>query len=34
VPLTVIFRIALSTDESTRWIAVLLGSERSLEAEA
>jgi len=34
VPLTVIFRIALSTDESTRWLAVLLGSERSLEAEA
>lgn len=31
VPLTVIFRIILETNESTRWIAVLLGSERSLD---
>lgn len=30
VPLTVIFRIILETNESTRWIAILLGSERSL----
>ena len=29
VPLTVMFRIVLGTSESTRWIAVLLGSERS-----
>lgn len=29
VPLTVMFRIVLGTNESTRWIAVLLGSERS-----
>ena len=31
VPLTVIFRIVLATNDSTRWIAVLLGSERSLD---
>ncbi|MCG8467786.1 MAG: AI-2E family transporter [Gemmatimonadetes bacterium] len=31
VPLTVMSRIVLSTNESTRWIAVLLGSDRSLE---
>jgi predicted PurR-regulated permease PerM len=30
VPLTVIFRIVLQTNDSTRWMAVLLGSERSL----
>ncbi len=30
VPLTVIFRIMLETNESTRWIAVLLGSDRAL----
>lgn len=29
VPLTVMFRIVLGTNESTRWIAVLLGSDRS-----
>ena len=29
VPLTVMFRIVLGTNESTRWIAVMLGSERS-----
>ena len=29
VPLTVMFRIVLGTNESTRWIAILLGSERS-----
>lgn len=31
VPLTVIFRIALESEEETRWVAVLLGSERGLE---
>lgn len=31
VPLTVIFRIVLATNDSTKWIAILLGSERSLE---
>ncbi len=31
VPLTVMFRIVLGTNESTRWIAVILGSDRSLE---
>lgn len=31
VPLTVIFRIVLETNESTRWLAILLGSERSLD---
>ena len=30
VPLTVIFRMALATNESTRWAAILLGSDRSL----
>jgi len=30
VPLTVIFQMVLATNESTRWIAILLGSERSL----
>lgn len=34
VPLTVIFRIVLETNDSTRWIAILLGSERSAEAVA
>ncbi|WP_420634396.1 AI-2E family transporter [Candidatus Palauibacter sp.] len=34
VPLTVMFRIVLGTNESTRWIAVLLGSERSDELTA
>ncbi len=34
VPLTVIFRIVLETSESTRWISILLGSERSAVAEA
>jgi len=34
VPLTVMFRIVLGTNESTRWIAVLLGSERSDEITA
>jgi predicted PurR-regulated permease PerM len=34
VPLTVIFRIVLETNESTRWMAILLGSERSAVAEA
>ena len=29
VPLTVMFRIVLGTNESTRWIAVMLGSDRS-----
>ncbi|WP_419164101.1 AI-2E family transporter [Candidatus Palauibacter sp.] len=29
VPLTVMFRIVLGTSETTRWIAVMLGSERS-----
>ncbi|WP_419949095.1 AI-2E family transporter [Candidatus Palauibacter sp.] len=29
VPLTVMFRIVLGTNETTRWIAVMLGSERS-----
>ncbi len=33
VPLTVIFRIVLETNESTKWVAVLLGSERSAAAE-
>ncbi|MDX1579043.1 MAG: AI-2E family transporter [Gemmatimonadota bacterium] len=31
VPLTVIFRIILETNESTRWLAIMLGSDRSLE---
>ncbi|MGH7539715.1 MAG: AI-2E family transporter [Gemmatimonadota bacterium] len=31
VPLTVIFKIILEMNESTRWLAVLLGSGRSLE---
>ena len=31
VPLTVMFRIVLGTNESTRWIAVMLGSDRSNE---
>jgi AI-2 transport protein TqsA len=31
VPLTVIFRLILATNESTRWIAILLGSDRSLD---
>jgi predicted PurR-regulated permease PerM len=31
VPLTVMFRIALATDPGTRWVAVLLGSERGSE---
>jgi predicted PurR-regulated permease PerM len=31
VPLTVILRIVLETNESTRWMAILLGSERSLD---
>ncbi len=31
VPLTVIFRIVLETNDSTRWLAILLGSDRSLE---
>lgn len=30
VPLTVIFRIVLETNESTRWLAIMLGSEREL----
>ena len=29
VPLTAMFRIVLGTNESTRWIAVMLGSDRS-----
>jgi predicted PurR-regulated permease PerM len=33
VPLTVIFRIVLETNDSTKWVAVLLGSERSAVAE-
>jgi predicted PurR-regulated permease PerM len=31
VPLTVIFRIVLETNDTTRWLAILLGSERSLD---
>lgn len=31
VPLTVIIRIVLATSESTKWVAILLGSERSLD---
>jgi len=31
VPLTVMFRLILATNESTRWIAILLGSDRSLD---
>ncbi len=31
VPLTVILRIVLETNESTRWVAILLGSDRSLD---
>ncbi|MFV1987707.1 MAG: AI-2E family transporter [Gemmatimonadota bacterium] len=31
VPLTVIFRIVMETNDSTRWIAILLGSDRSLD---
>lgn len=34
VPLTVMFRIVLGTNESTRWIAVMLGSETSDEVAA
>lgn len=34
VPLTVMFRIVLGMNESTRWIAVMLGSERSDEITA
>jgi len=30
VPLTVMFRLILATNESTRWIAILLGSDRAL----
>jgi predicted PurR-regulated permease PerM len=33
VPLTVIMRIVLETSDSTRWVAILLGSERSLDPE-
>ncbi len=31
VPLTVIFRIVLETNESTRWMSILLGTEKSAE---